>query len=136
MMSAVRGDGNKAEALLRRELWRRGLRYRLQAKSLIGRPDIVFPRARVAVFVDGDFWHGRGLLENGEDAFRATMRTDRREWWITKLRRNIVRDETVTRTLADNGWYVVRVWESQVKSDSIRIADRLERMIRSRLENR
>lgn len=126
MMSAVRSRENAAEVALRKVLWRRGFRYRLYTRMLLGRPDIVFPSAKVAVFVDGDFWHGRALVENGEGAFRATLRTSRREWWIAKLKRNVARDEEVTSRLRSQGWRVVRLWESSIKANPDRAADRVE----------
>ena len=135
MMSAVRREGNKAEGALRRELWRRGLRYRLQLSGLTGRPDIVFSRPKVAIFVDGDFWHGRGLIEDGEEAFRATMRTERREWWITKLKKNVARDTYVTRSLAESGWLVIRVWESDVDADAATVARRIASIVRRRVRD-
>jgi DNA mismatch endonuclease (patch repair protein) len=135
MMSAVKARGNKAEAALRRELWRRGYRYRLYHAKLIGRPDIVFVSARVAVFVDGDFWHGRGMIDNGEEAFRATMRTARQDWWVAKLKRNIARDTEVNQTLEESGWRVVRLWESDVKADVHRAADHVSQILRRRVQS-
>jgi len=122
-MAAVRHRNSHAELLLRSELWRRGLRYRLHHSLLAGRPDLVFGRARVVVFVDGDFWHGRGLIQDGDVAFLATLRTKRREWWLKKLRRNIERDAEVTRRLREQGWRVLRYWESDVKRDVVYVAD-------------
>jgi len=115
MMSRVRGKDSKAELALRRELWRRGRRYRLHAKDLPGRPDLVFRAERVAVFVDGDFWHARSLVEGDEDTFCAIVRG--KESWITKLRRNAERDRTVTAMLEAEGWQVLRLWESDVLED-------------------
>ena len=89
IMRAIRGRDNKAERLLRSELWQRGLRYRLYAKTLPGKPDIVFRSARVAVFVDGDFWHGRRFLEGGRRALRAMFRPEKRDWWERKIRGNV-----------------------------------------------
>lgn len=122
MMAAVRNRDNKAEVLLRKELWKAGLRYRLHAKNLVGRPDMVFASARLVVFVDGDFWHARGLVEDGEKAFRSTLRTARQDWWVAKLRRNAERDADVSAMLEKEGWRVLRFWESDVQSDVSRIA--------------
>lgn len=132
MMKAVRSKDGKAEIALRKELWRRGLRYRLHQRDLIGRPDIVFPKARVALFIDGDYWHARGIVENGVDAFRATLRTERREWWIRKLTRNVERDALVNETLASQGWIVVRFWESDIKADPSSCASAVERIVRKK----
>jgi DNA mismatch endonuclease (patch repair protein) len=122
MMSAVRRSGNRAEVLLRKELWAMGLRYRLYRADLIGRPDIVISSRQSVVFVDGDFWHGRGIIDNGVKAFRATLRTPNREWWIEKISRTIQRDREVTTVLENSGWRVIRVWESSVLADPPTVA--------------
>lgn len=132
-MAAVGARENRAEVSLRRELWRRGLRYRLYSGKLIGRPDMVFVASRVVVFVDGDFWHGRQIRENGDNAFRATMRTERREWWVSKLKRNIERDAQVTEALVDDGWRVMRYWESEIAANLQGVANRVERVVRTRM---
>lgn len=121
-MAAVRHKDSKAELALRRELHARGLRYRLHAPDVIGRPDIVIRARKLAVFVDGDFWHGnahrvRGL-ERLEDLFPS-----RTEWWMAKLRRNMQRDREVTKALEGSGWTVVRVWESDVLASPAGVAD-------------
>lgn len=133
MMSHVGAAGNRAESRLRSELSGLGLRYRRYHHTLIGRPDIVFVSARLAVFVDGDFWHGRGIIDNGVDAMRATLRTPRREWWIQKLLRTIQRDTTVTAELRRAGWRVIRVWESDVLRSPERAARRVARAVERRL---
>lgn len=99
-----------AELLLRKGLWARGLRYRLHVSRLPGRPDIVFAKNRVAVFIDGDFWHGRnwGNLETKLSA-RANP-----EYWIAKIRYNRERDLEQTLTLEQEGWTVLRLWETDV----------------------
>jgi DNA mismatch endonuclease (patch repair protein) len=132
MMAAVKNKNSRAELLLRRELWRRGRRYRLHDKGLIGRPDIVFAGRRVVVFVDSDFWHARTLVAKGEAALRATIRGTRQDWWNNKLARNEERDREVTNRLTNDGWSVVRVWESEVLADVSRVADRVERALGQR----
>lgn len=117
MMSAVRGKENKSEVALRRELWRMGFRYRLQYRGLIGRPDLVLPKYKTAIFVDGDFWHGRALRDGGEEQLRVVVRGPRYDWWLAKLSKNVARDDRVTKTLRDAGWRVIRVWESDVLKD-------------------
>ena len=98
-MAAVRARDGKAEKLLRRLLWRRGLRFRLCRRDLPGKPDLSFSRQRVAVFVDGDFWHARVLLEQGSAALHASIQNPRAEWWVAKLTRNAVRDREVRAAL-------------------------------------
>ena len=126
MMSKVRNRDSKAEIHLRQELWRRGFRYRLHSKSLFGKPDLVFPKFRTAVFVDGDFWHGRALIVGGVKALRVGLRTKRSSWWIAKISRTVERDREVTKVLRKLGWKVIRVWESEVLGDVLKVADRIE----------
>lgn len=129
MMAAVKNKNSLAEVALRQELWRRGYRYRLHRKGLVGRPDVVFVSARVVVFVDSDFWHARVLVEDGEQELRATIRGARQDWWVAKLTRNVGRDREVTSALRASGWTVVRIWESEVFADAEEAADRVERAI-------
>jgi len=129
MMAAVKDKDSKAELALRRELHRRGLRYRLHARDVEGRPDLVVRSRRVAVFVDGDFWHGnahrlRGLARM-EDLFPNNTL-----WWMRKLTRNMERDREVTFALERTGWRVVRVWESDVLADPSAAADHVEEVLR------
>jgi DNA mismatch endonuclease (patch repair protein) len=122
IMAAVRSRDSKAEVALRRILWRMGHRYRLHDRKLCGTPDLVFVRARVVVFVDGDYWHGRGILADGLAAFRRTLRTERRDWWVTKISGNVERDRKVTAALESLGWMVLRLWESEILKDSVAAA--------------
>lgn len=111
--------------LVRRELHRRGVRFRLHAKDVVGRPDIVWRGRRLAVFIDGDFWHGNAWRLRGLRSLDEMFPT-RREWWVAKIRRNEVRDEEVNRILAEHGWTVLRFWESDVLTDVETVADRIQ----------
>lgn len=115
LMSRVRGTNTRMEVRLRSALHRAGYRFRKNVASVIGKPDIVFSRERVAVFIDGDFWHARVLKEFGLDALRRSLKTENREFWITKLRNNFERDLVVTEDLERLDWVVVRLWDSDVK---------------------
>lgn len=128
-MSAIRSSENAIEVSLRRALHARGLRYRKYRRDLPGTPDIVFPTQRVVVFVDGDFWHCRILVERGLDALRASLRTPRRDYWLRKFERRAMRDDEVTAALQSNGWYVLRLWESDVKRDITAAAQRIEQIV-------
>jgi DNA mismatch endonuclease (patch repair protein) len=136
-MAAVRSQDTACELALRQELWRRGLRYRVYAgrvagSILPGRPDLIFSRARVIVFIDGDFWHGRLLLSQGAAALAATFRSERRDWWVGKIAGNAERDVRITKLLRARGWLVIRVWESDVRRRLTAIANRIERAVRKR----
>ena len=130
MMAAVRSKDSKAELLLRRALWRKGLRYRKHAK-LTGKPDVVFGSARIVVFVDGDFWHGNAWRLRGLPNLEA-MFPHRTEWWVKKINRNMERDLEVTVALKREGWKVLRFWESAVLRDVERIANRIETEVKRR----
>ncbi|MEX3955992.1 very short patch repair endonuclease [Trinickia sp. EG282A] len=109
-MRRVRQTGTSIELRLRRALWAAGLRYRLKAaNSLPGRPDVVFPSVKVAVFVDGCFWHGCPL--------HGTRPASNVSFWAEKITRNQQRDQQVDSKLSAAGWRVVRLWEHEVKKD-------------------
>lgn len=103
----------KPELILRRALWSAGLRYRKNPPNLPGKPDVVFLGAKLAVFCDGDFWHGR----NWEARQEKLSRGHNAEYWLAKIGRNMKRDAEVTAALGEAGWSVLRVWESDVKRD-------------------
>lgn len=108
-----RKAGTKAELALRRALWQRGLRYRLGQKDLPGSPDLVFRRQRVVVFVDGDFWHGRDW-ERRRERLQAGSNAD---YWLAKIGYNRDRDRRNQVLLAELGWRVLRLWETDVLTD-------------------
>lgn len=114
-MGAIRSTGNRTELAFRRALFAEGLRYRLHSRTLPGKPDIVFSAARVVVFVDGDYWHGRAVRENGPEYLTSYFRPSQRSYWVGKILRNVARDDAVTRELTDRGWKVLRYWESELK---------------------
>lgn len=121
-MQRQRRRDTDPETRLRQELWRRGLRYRVDVAPLSGmrrRADIVFTRAKVAVFVDGCFWH--------RCPDHATVPKSNRAWWRAKLEANVLRDRDTDRRLLETGWTVVRVWEHE---NPVSAADRIEYAIR------
>jgi DNA mismatch endonuclease (patch repair protein) len=101
------------EKVLRRELWRMGLRYRKNVETLPGKPDIVFVHARVVVFCDGDFWHGRNWEEQKSKLCQGTNA----EYWLSKIESNIERDRLNNALLEADGWSVLRLWETDIKRD-------------------
>jgi DNA mismatch endonuclease (patch repair protein) len=129
-MSAIRSRDNQTEMALRRALHRLGLRYRKYQADLLGCPDIVFPRARVVVFVDGDFWHARILREGGARALTRRLGTPNRAYWLEKFRRRVARDDIVTARLSSDGWRVLRVWEADVAKDIDGAAAKIAKVVR------
>jgi DNA mismatch endonuclease (patch repair protein) len=110
-MSRIRSKDTKAEVRLRKALWARGYRYRKNVKSLPGSPDIAIKKYKVAVFIDGEFWHGY----NWEEKQHAIKRN--RAYWIPKIERNMERDRENTRKLQEKGWLVLRFWEQRLKKE-------------------
>jgi len=131
-MRRVRRANTTGERLLQSALRKRGLKFSTHNKILDCRPDIVFREARVAVFLDGDFWHGRLLLERGSIALRRTFAPRIQEFWVSKIERNVCRDQRQVRRLRRHGWSVIRIWEHDllVALDSYTVI--IERRVRSR----
>ena len=111
-MRRIRSKDTKPEIALRKALWKRGIRYRKNVRALPGTPDIVLARRKIAIFVDGDFWHARGHRENpGEEV------ASNQSFWREKLTRNVERDREVNDTLTEMGWLVLRFWASDVEKN-------------------
>lgn len=123
-MQAVKNKDSKIELLLRKELWSRGLRYRKNYSKIIGKPDIVFAGKKVAVFCDGEFWHGYDW-ENKKKEIKS-----RQDFWIPKIERNIQRDIEVTKALEGDGWIVLRFWGKDIKKNLESCADQIEIVLR------
>ena len=122
VMRRVRSVDTAPEMALRRELHRRGLRYRVHDNGLPGKPDLVFRTARLAVFIDGDFWHG----------WRFPLWKHRLpSFWRRKIASNRERDLRNLRKLARRGWKVVRIWEHQVEKDALQCLSRIARALGS-----
>lgn len=105
-MSHIHSKGTKPEQKVRRWLWAHGYRYRLNVKSVPGKPDIVMRKYRTAIFVNGCFWHGHASC--------CKIPQSNREFWVKKIRRNQERDQENYRVLQENGWQVIVVWECQL----------------------
>jgi DNA mismatch endonuclease (patch repair protein) len=128
IMSAIKSRNTRPELLLRRALWRRGLRYRVHYARLPGKPDIVFTKAKIAVFCDGDFWHGHNWAIRGLPSIEAELRSYS-EFWQSKVRRNLERDKENAHKLISAGWQVLRFWESDIRADVERCADTIEHAV-------
>ena len=121
-MAAIRGKDTKPELLVRRGLWKRGFRYRLNHKRLPGHPDIVLRKYRTCIFVNGCFWHGHNVAVaqvNSTvlvgDSECCKMPKSNREFWVAKILRNKERDKAEQRKLAEMGWHCITVWECELK---------------------
>ena len=134
VMSRIHGKGTKPELKVRQWLWQHGYRYRLNVKSVPGKPDIVMRRYRTAIFVNGCFWHGHfvhfgieslGLrVESQLEVESRVLKVDssqcckipqsNQEYWVNKIRRNQERDQRNYQILHDNGWQVIVIWECQL----------------------
>jgi DNA (cytosine-5)-methyltransferase 1 len=126
-MRSVRSKDTKPELVFRRFLWGLGLRYRVTPKEILGKPDIVFASKKVAVFVDGDFWHGNQWKKRGFGSIEEQFQhSDRADYWIAKIRRNVNRDLQVTQQLSEQGWCVLRFWESEIAQDLRKCARKVE----------
>ncbi|MBP5199481.1 MAG: very short patch repair endonuclease [Schwartzia sp.] len=112
VMSRIRSKDTRAEVLLRKTLWHLGFRYRKNYRKLPGTPDIALTRQKIAIFVDGDFWHARGHEERPGEQIAS-----RKKYWRKKLSRNVERDKEVNDALTEEGWLVLRFWESEVRKD-------------------
>lgn len=110
-MAHVRLKRGIAETLLGRTLWHRGIRFRYNHAGLAGSPDIVIPKYGIAIFVDGEFWHGKDWEQ------RKKSLKKNREYWIEKIEENMARDLRNDAILRDAGWFVFHFWEREVKKD-------------------
>jgi DNA mismatch endonuclease (patch repair protein) len=133
VMSHIRSRNTKPELKVRQWLWRHGYRYRLNVKSVPGKPDIVMRKYHTAIFVNGCFWHGHQVtwspdeslesvesLENKVESSRCCkIPQTNREFWVNKIKRNQERDQQNYQLLIDNGWLVIVIWECQLKPKRI-----------------
>ena len=129
-MRSNKSKDTKPEVMMRKELWRRGLRYRKNYIYLSGKPDIVFLGAKIAVFVDGKMWHGYDW-ERQKNDFKS-----HRDYWIPKIEANRERDFIVTQDLIELGWLVLRFWDFEIKKDLKGCADKIENAYRNRMQRK
>lgn len=108
-MQANKGTGTSIEVQFGKAMWNAGLRYRKNVKTIIGKPDFVFKGRKIAVFCDGEFWHGRNWEQ------RKLDHKSNKQFWFSKIERNIQRDREVTTMLQNDGWMVLRFWETDIK---------------------
>lgn len=129
-MSRIRSKDTAPEVRLRSLLHQSGLRFRLHGKDLPGRPDIVLPGAKVAVFVHGCFWHRH------QGCRYSSMPSSNVDFWEQKFGRTVERDQENIQSLGDLGWEVIVAWECQVKGDPSELVDRIRAAVESRIGER
>ncbi|MBQ8599376.1 MAG: very short patch repair endonuclease [Oscillospiraceae bacterium] len=115
-MSSIKSKNTRPELILRKALWHRNIRYRVNYKELPGKPDIVLTKQKIAIFCDGDFWHGHNWAVRGLPSLEDELK-GYSEFWRNKILRNIKRDDDVNKQLNAMGWTVIRIWESDIKKD-------------------
>ena len=125
-MQSNKSTGTKPELVLAKAMWALGLRYRKNSGSIFGKPDFSFKKYKVAVFVDGEFWHGKDWEQ------RKVEIKGNREFWIAKIERNIRRDMEVTGRLKAEGWTVLRFWSNDVVKNAGCHAEKVKEIIQAR----
>lgn len=110
-MKAIASKDTSPELMIRRALFKKGFRYRIHYKDLPGKPDIVFVKKKVAIFCDGDFWHGKDWEQK-----KKKIKSNR-EYWIPKIQKNMQRDRISRNKLLNMGWTVLRFWDSDIKKN-------------------
>ena len=116
-MSQIKGKNTKPELTVRKYLYHRGLRYRLHNKNLIGKPDISIKKYKIAIFINGCYWHRHGCK------MTTTPKTNT-DFWKNKFKENVKRDKNNYKTLKELGWHVIIIWECEVNK-----SEHLEKMV-------
>lgn len=119
-MQAVKSKGSKIEIMLAKEMWKKGLRYRKNDKTVIGKPDFTFKKYKIAVFCDSEFWHGK---EWDKKKFEHKSNI---KFWHQKIERNIQRDREVNEELLKNGWQVIRFWGKDIEKELVNCVIKIE----------
>jgi len=123
LMRKIKSKNTSPEIKLRKALWNQGIRYRIKNKSIQGKPDIAIKKYKLAVFVDGEFWHGYNWSEK-----KKKIKSNR-DYWIKKIEGNIQRDKKVNKELKEDGWTVLRYWQHEIKNDLVSCVSEIEKAI-------
>ncbi len=110
-MSRIKGKDTKPELLVRKFLFSEGFRYRLHDKKLPGKPDVILPKYKTVIFVNGCFWHGH------QDCKYFVLPKTRTEWWLNKINTTIANDRKVVESLQNDGWKTIVIWECELKKE-------------------
>lgn len=122
-MQAVKSRGSKIETMLGKVLWAKGLRYRKNNKTVFGKPDFTFKKLKIAIFVDGEFWHGKDWETRKHD-HKSNVK-----FWHKKIERNIERDKEVNTKLKSEGWKVLRFWGKEIKKNLANCVEKIEETV-------
>ncbi len=128
-MQAVKATGSKIEIALSKMLFARGHRYRKNDKTVFGKPDLTFKKHKIAIFVDGEFWHGKDW------EIRKNDHKTNQKFWFTKIERNIERDNEVNTELERQGWIVLRFWGKEIEKDLLNCVFKIEKTINDKTIN-
>lgn len=124
-MQAVKASGSKIEVALAKSLFSLGYRYRKNDKTVFGKPDLTFKKLKIAIFIDGEFWHGKDWEQRKHD------HKSNQEFWHKKIERNIERDKEVNTELIKQGWSILRFWGKDIKKDLLSCTLQIENAIRN-----
>ena len=129
IMSSIRSEQTEAEIAFRKHLWRKGWKgYRINLKNLPGKPDIAYTSKKVAIFVDGCFWH------KCPQCYKEPK--SNRNYWIPKIQRNIDRDQQQNIMLEELGWTVVRIWEHEIEEDIDKCAEKVAEIMKDSTQSK
>lgn len=126
-MSSIRGKNTKPEMIIRKGIWRKGHRFRIHDKSVMGKPDISNKKKRIAVFIDGCFWHGCPQCYHEPKS--------NTEFWKTKIHNNKKRRQSVKYSLKQEGWSVKEVWEHQINKNAIKEIEKISFLFQKNVKN-
>ncbi|MFC1903732.1 very short patch repair endonuclease [Chloroflexota bacterium] len=126
IMKLIKSSNTEPEIQMRKMLWRSGIRYRLYDETLPGKPDIVIKKHKIAVFIDGEFWHGF-QWNRKKNKIKAN-----RDYWIPKIERTIERDKKNNQLLEERGWTVVRYWTSEVQKNQQNCLEKITSLIKEK----
>lgn len=121
IMSRIKSRDSKIETLFRKELWKSGLRYRKNSSKYFGKPDIVLPKYKTAIFIDSCFWHGCKK--------HCRVPAVRKSYWTQKIARNIERDKQVSKHYKKQGWKIMRIWEHKINNNLEKQAHRIAKIV-------
>lgn len=124
-MQAIKSKATKAEIALAKALWAKGYRYRKNNKKVYGNPDLTFSQYKLAIFVDGEYFHGYNW-----ETEKHRIKTNRSFWW-QKIEGNMLRDKRVNETLVENGWTVLRFWSQEIRKNLASCVHKIEQTLKN-----